>query len=353
MGHNTQLKFLTNYDLGFDKENRMIIRFPADKDGIDDCALAKNEILNRNDVLGATRTSSVLGSRGGFMRFYTTPEREKTDRIYSSDFVVDYDFLLSYGIDLIEGRGFSRNYPEDINHAILINEKMKERLELVDPIGHKIYTDSSTYEIIGVVENFEGRALTYGWSPTSVIILNPDRCSVLNLKLKSEDINASISAINTTWKQIFGDRELNYTFLDDNMRSEYKEIDSITSFFFALSIISLIVASMGIFGLVLYTIKSKTRETAIRKVLGASITGIFKIFTKEFFILIAVSNLIACPLAYIMLNGYITQYPKQVSLGIGTYISGGVLTILIALVTSGYHLIRAARANPVDSLRYE
>ncbi len=353
LGLYNQLNFLTQYNLGFERENIMVLRFYGDDASAEDCALAKNEILARRDVLGAARSDGVLGGRFWSERYYTSPDHDELDYKAAKKYTVDYDFLSVYGIDVVKGRGFSPDRPEDIDHCILINESMMKELELSNPIGHTLYTDSASWEIIGVVRDFQGTALDWSYRSMSVITLNPDTCRVLCVRLRSEDISGSVAAIGTTWEQIFGDREFSYSFLDDDIRAQYSKLDSIISLFGFLSALSITIACLGIFGLVSFTVERKTKEMAIRKVLGASAAAILKILTKEFVILVTLANIIACPLAYLMMSWSIEEYPFRASFGVGTYITGGLLTILLALATSGYHVMKAARANPVDTLRYE
>jgi putative ABC transport system permease protein len=353
LGYRNQVNHLTDYDLGFEKENIMVLKFTGDALTAEDCALAKNEILAHNDVLGAARSDGVLGSRMAYGVYYSNPELDDTNRIITKQYTVDYDFLSFYGIDLIKGRGFSDNRPEDINHAVLINESMANDLELENPIGYKLFTESVTYEVVGVVKDFHGNALDFSYQSKSVIVLYPDVCRVLCIRLNPDDISGSVASIGTTWNNIFGDREFNYTFLDDNIRTQYSELNEISGLFGILSIISIIIACLGIFGLISFTINRKTKELAIRKVLGASVTSISKILTKEFVILITISNLIACPLAYMMIKWSLEEYAVRANMGVFTYFMGGVLTILIVLTTSGYHILKAAHANPTDALKYE
>jgi putative ABC transport system permease protein len=353
LGLFNQLNFVTRYDLGFERNNMMILRFYGEGVRAEDCALAKNQILARNDILGAARSDGVLGGRFWSERYYTSPDHDEADFKAAKKYTVDYDFLSVYEIDVIKGRGFSTDRPEDVNHSILINESMMKELGWSNPIGYTLYTDSAAWEIIGVVGDFQGTALDWSYRSTSVITLNPDTCRVLCVKLRPDDISRSVAAIGTTWKQIFGDREFNYSFLDDDIRAYYSELDSVTGFFGALSLISIIIACLGIFGLVSYTVERKTRDIAIHKVLGAPVTAIQWFLTKELVFIIALANIVACPLAYLIINWSLEEYPVRASLGIGTYFTGGLLAILLALTASGYHVMKAARANPVESLRYE
>ncbi len=353
LGLFNQLNFLTHYDLGFERKNMMVLRFYNHDASAADCALAKNEILAKNHVLGAARSNGVLG--GGFRseRYYISPDHDESDYKAAKKYTVDYDFLSVYGIDVVKGRGFSPDRPEDINHSILINESMMKELELSDPVGHTLYTDSASWEIIGVVRDFQGSALDWSYRSTSVITLNPDTCRVLCVKLGPDDVSRSVAGIGTTWKQIFGDREFTYSFLDDDIRARYSKLDSIVRFFGILSLISIVIACLGIFGLVSYMVERKTRDIAIRKVLGASASAIQWILTKEFVFLIALANVIAFPLTYLMVNWSLEEYPFRAGLGVLTFVAGGLLVVILALATSGYHVMKAARTNPVESLRYE
>lgn len=353
LGLFNQLNFLTRYDLGFERNNMMILRFYGDDARAEDCALAKNQILARNDVLGAARSDGVLGGRFWSERYYTSMDHDEADYKAAKKYTVDYDFLSMYEIDLVQGRGFSPDRPEDVNHSILINESMMKELELSNPVGHTLYTDSAAWEIIGVIKDFQGAVMDECYRSTSVVTLNPDTCRILCVKLRPDNISGSVAAIKTTWERIFGDREFSYSFLDDDIRAHYSELDSVTGFFWALSLISIIIACLGIFGLVSYTVERKIRDIAIRKVLGASVTAIQWILTKELVIIIALANVIACPLAYLIISWFLEEFPVQAGFGIGTYITGGLLAILLALATSGYHVMKAARANPVETLRYE
>jgi putative ABC transport system permease protein len=348
-----QQNFITNYELGFDRTNMMVLRFFDDDLTAEDCAIAKREILDQNDVLGAARTNRVMGGRFWSKRLYTDPQREETHKKYGKAFVVDYDFLSFYGIELIEGRGFSPDQPEDINHAIIINESMKADLEMSNPVGQLLYSDSGTVEIIGVVRDFQGTAMDWSYRGTSMIMLNPDSIRVLSVKLKPDDISGSIAAIKSTWESTLGGHEFNYSFMDEDIRAMYRELDTLIAMFGTLAGMSIILACLGIFGLISYTVEKKTRETAIRKVLGASISNIFRNLTKEFVVLIALANVIAFPLAFWLIKLSLEESPFRVSIGVDTYVLGGLLTILLALAASAYHVTKAARANPTDALKCE
>ena len=265
----------------------------------------------------------------------------------------NYNFLSFYGIDMVAGRGFSKDRPEDVNRSIVINESFRDELGFDNPIGQMLYTDSASFEIVGVVKDFQATAMDWSYRAASVMFLNPDSTRVLCVKLKPNDISGSVAAIRNTWEQTFADHNFEYSFLDENIRASFHELDDLIQMFGALSVISIIIACLGIFGLVSFTVERKAREIAIRKVLGASPASIFSYITKGFVKLIVVSTIVAAPFAYLIITFSLEEFPIQADIGVVTYAVGGLLTVLLALLTAAYHVVSAARANPVEALKYE
>jgi putative ABC transport system permease protein len=353
-GLHRQFDFITNLEMGFDRTDIMVLRFNDLNSSPRDCAIAKNEILARNDVLAAARSNHQLGSRFWSSAVYTSPKPiEETDCKYAKVLTADYDFLSFYGIEVIEGRGFSRERPEDVNHAIIINESMRAELGPDGALGSRLYIDSMCLEIIGVAKDFQGNAMDWSDNPSMVMTLNPDSLRILCVKLKPDNIKGSIASIEDTWHRIFGDREFSYSFLDDDIRAHYSEASSLSSLFGGLALISILIACLGIFGLVSFTVKRKTKEIAIRKVLGASVSAIFGKLTKEFMYLILIANAIAIPVAFLLVNAYQQEFPFQPGLSVLTWVAGGLMALLLALITSAFHVTAASRANPTDALRNE
>ena len=195
--------------------------------------------------------------------------------------------------------------------------------------------------------------MDWSYGANSILVLNPDTTQVLCIKLKPDNIGQSVAGIRNTWENIFGDHQFKYSFLEDDIRSQYREMDTIVTMFAVLSAISIIIACLGVFGLVSYTVERKSRDTAIRRVLGASTAAVFKGLTKDFVVLIILANIIAGPLDFWLITLSLEEYPFRTSIGLETYLLGGVLTIALALAVSAFHVTKAAMANPVDALKYE
>jgi len=347
-----QQTFVFNTDLGFDKDNMLILRL-ADETAAEDGELIKSEIQNVDGVLGTTRCNHVLGTRFGWRWFWTAPEQVDSTRINVKYYAVDYDFLTTMGLEVTDGRWFVENRPEDIDHAVLISEAMVTELGIDQPIGYRLYSGSRDYEVVGVLKDFHGASMDFTYRSMSVVTLKPSDTYYLYARLPADDIAGSVVAIRRMWEQVLPNQEFTYSFLDEDIRAVYHEMADMIRVFGVLAVISIGIACLGIFGLVCYTAQQKTKEIGIRKVLGASVARMVMMLAREFVVLIVIANVIAWPLAYLFMSSFLQEFPFRVSLGIGTFASGGLLALALALATSGYQSFKAARANPVQALRYE
>jgi len=347
-----QLNFINRMDLGFEKENMLILDFEGEK-AADNCNLLKNEILNKNRVEAVTSVNSPPGrGRAWFYGFYTDVERQ--NRIITTAYLTDYDFLSTFGLEVVRGRGFSTEYSDDIDHAILINEAMVKQLEIDNPIGYKLYGgENKFYEVIGVVKDFHGSRLDWAYRPLTVIMIRPDNYQSLAVKLPADNISNSISAIQDTWESAFPDEIFTYSFLDDEIAASYSDDWGTAKLMFVLAAITILIACMGIFGLVSYTAGRRAKEIGIRKVLGASVSGILKLLSKEFIVLIIIANILAWPLAYLFMRDFLREFAFQAGIGIDSFILVGFFGLALALISGGIQAFKAALTNPADSLRHE
>ncbi|MCX6835372.1 MAG: ABC transporter permease [candidate division Zixibacteria bacterium] len=349
-----QASFLTEFDVGFDCDNVVVLEFTGE-DAVRNCALMKEQVADVTGVIGTARTGSVMGTRRpATWGFFPSPERREEEMMLAKVMSVDPEFESMFGIQVTRGRGFTADRPDDISHGILINESMVNELGLAQPLGYRLYFgEDKVYEVVGVVKDFQVSSIDYAYRSMKVIILNPDRCRVLNIKLAGDDIPATLAAIEQVWQRTIPEQSYTYSFLDDEIQASYHESREMTRMFGVLAIVSIGIACLGILGLVSYTAEQKTKEIGIRKVLGATVSSIMIMFSREFLILIGVANLVAWPGAFFLTQGFLSEFAFKISPGIGTYCVGGVLSAILALATAGYQSLKAARANPVEALRYE
>jgi len=347
-----QMNFVTSQELGFDQKDMMIVEFEGD-DATDRCQVFKQELSKNKSILSITALENPPGRRlASFYGFYTDIERE--NQIVARAYFADYNFIDHFGLKLTNGRLFSPDHPEDEKHSILINETTAEILGFENPIGQKLYGGGDMfYEIIGVVENFHGTTMDFYYKKHSVIMYRPDRFSSLAVKLVPENIGQSVAGITKTWDRTFPGEIFTFGFLEDEIKSNYNEMKGQVTLSLVLTLIAIAIACLGILGLVSFTAEKKIHEIGIRKVLGATVPRIVSLLSKEFIILIAIANVISWPLAYIVMDNFLREFPIRAPIGIDTFILTGLVAILFALTTTGIRALSAALANPADSLRHE
>lgn len=350
----SQLRFITGINLGFEKENMLILDFDGEN-ASENCALMKSEITNRNRILSITATDSPPGRQAiSYYGYYTKERRQEEDLIVVKRYLVDYDFISTFNLELVEGRNFSQANPADKNHAIILNESTLKELNITNPIGHRFYSGGDRFfEVIGVVRDFHGTTMDYAYQSKSFIMLNQDKCQTLCVKLPTDNIPQSLAAIEETWNRTLPGESFGYSFLGDIIESNYQNVRDELRFFVSVSILSIAIACFGIFGLVSFTAGQRTKEIGIRKVLGASVVNIVRMLSKEFIILIVISNIIAWPLAFLAMSDFLAEFPLKVDIGIGTFIITGLIALILALLSAGYQAVKAARANPIEAIQYE
>ncbi len=349
-----QYHFVTSMDLGFDKENVLVLKFEGERTS-DDCRLMKNEILRNTKALAATANSGPPGIRSRRYRgFYTDPERKREDMLAGRAYYVDGDFISTFGLEIVKGTGFSEDMASDVNRAVIINESLTGELKVDNPIGYKLYGgEDKVYEVVGVVKEFHGSTLDWAYRPVSFIMLQPEEWNTLCVKLPSDEVSESIQDVRDTWEATLPGVVFDYSFLDQDIRNGYAEYKASGTLQLVLSVITLTIACLGIFGLVSYTAVRRTKEIGIRKVLGATVASIAAMLSKEFVVLVALSNLIAWPLAYLLMKSILQDFPFRVSIGLDTFLLTGLVAMSLAVLSASFQAVKAALTNPVETLRYE
>lgn len=348
-----QIDLISNMELGFNSENMLVINLQG-KQAAENAAILKNEIQNKNKVLSITAANAPPGAQTySAYVYYKDQSFEDSSRVVFKKFCVDNNFVSTFGLEVIRGKSFSEYGSAEGGNAVMVTEAVVKDLKITEPIGHKLYRKDGFVEIIGVLKDFHGTPLNYSYRPQIILSPEPKELTILVVKLPPEDISASVAAIKNTWDSTFPGKTFDYAFLDDMIEANYSDDKGSVKMFTVLSALAILIACLGIFGLVSFTAEKKTREIGIRKVLGASVPNIVKMLSREFVILIAIANIIAWPLAYLLMQSFLQWFPFRVSIGIGTFLFTGFIALVLALLTSGFQAVRAAVANPVDALRCE
>ncbi len=346
-----QISFLKNKTIGYDKEH--IIRISMRGESRRYYKVFKDELLQDERILGVT------GSAQGLPFFYHREGggvdwegKDPNNKVGVCANVVDYDFTETLKIDIVDGRGFSREFPTDVREACLVNEEMAKLMELESVDGASIKYYSNEIKIIGVMKNFHFKPLFNLIEPL-FLRLDPEEIRSVLIRIPAENISSSLAFIENTWKRVIPLFPFEFNFLEETVDRTYRRIERTGKLTNNFTILAVFIACLGLFGLASFMAEQRTKEIGIRKVIGASVSNIILLLMKEFTKYVLIANIIAWPVAYYFMNRWLENFPYRTKFGLDIFIFSATLTFILALLTVSYQSIKATVANPVDSLRYE
>jgi putative ABC transport system permease protein len=348
--HN-QMFFVQNKNLGFDKEHlvvvadqnrRVVLRYES----------FKNELLKNPNII-ATSGSSGLPVNV-FSKQTARPMGAGFDEaILMPVIAVNYDFIDTYGLELVSGRKFSKEFKTDSREALIINEAAAEKFGWEDPIGQMMdIIGGRKGRIIGVLKNFHISSLHERIEPL-VLYIQPYFCRYYSIRIRSEDIPHTLAFIEKTWRDFAPARPFEYSFLEDDLDQLYRAEMRLGKISFYFTILAIFIACLGLFGLSSFTAEQRTKEIGIRKVLGASIGNIVFMLSKEFTKWVLVANIIAWPIAYYVMSRWLQIFAYRTSISVWIFIFSAALALFIAFFTTSFQVVKAAVVNPAESLKYE
>ena len=266
----------------------------------------------------------------------------------------DMDYGKTYELEFVQGQYFSEE-PQEGRREVVLNESGVKILGYEDAVGKTIIDmGGNDYTIIGVVKDFHFESLHKELNPLIIHPFSPrGNGRYLSVRVSAENIKDTIASMKKSWEKYALNQAFEYEFFDDHFARLYRSEEKTGAIFFSFSLLAILIASLGLFGLTAFITQQRTKEIGIRKVLGASVSGILFLYTKQFTRWVLVANIIAWPLAYFAMNKWLENFAYRADIGAGTFVLSALLALAIALFTVSFQSIRAAIANPVDSLRYE
>jgi putative ABC transport system permease protein len=350
----SQIHFMMNKDLGYDKEN--LVTLDLNENIQKNYEAFKNELIVNPNILNVTRVSGLptYGYYFSNSRWNWEGKDPDKDILFRANFV-DYDYLETLGVQILQGRAFSQDYGAD-EAAIIINETSQKAMGFGNPLGKRVTlgedNEFQEFHIIGVVKDFHYVSLRTEIEPL-ILLLDPERSSSIVVRMQSENTPQTLEFMGGVWKSFAGDYEYDYRFLDERLNALYRSEERVGRIVNVFTVLSIFVSCLGLFGLASFMALRRTKEIGIRKVLGATVSGIVVLLTKEFSRWVLVANLIAWPLSYLAMNRWLEEFPYRADIRLWLFLLAGLITLMVALLTVSYQSIRAALSNPVDSLRYE
>ena len=349
-----QGNYLKHMDKGYEEEHIFTQIFSnLKKESIEKFNLLKNELLKNPAIVNVTISSDLpyaIYSRTQV----NWQEGGVNQKIWVTYTCVDNDFIDTYGLKLKDGRTFSKAFSTDQGNACIINETALKRFGWdSSPLGKRIADNK--YTVIGVIKDFLSSDLRLGVQPLMLIPLEDDQVKAFNfsIKIAPGTESESFTFIKRKFEEFLPDELLELRLFKDIMAETFTSLDNWNKLFAYFSILSIIIASLGLYALAAFTTKQRTKEIGIRKIVGASVSKISFILVKEFFKILTFAILIAWPAAYFLMNGFLQNFVYRIHLNAWIFIGAGVIVLWVSAVTVVYHTIKAALANPVESLRYE
>ncbi len=335
-----QLSQLKNMDMGFDKEN--VIRIPLNMNIQNKKKLLKTEVLNLPFVEKASIARGVPGEvYMGWGRSY------KDEDIHFKAMPVDEDFVGLLNMKIIKGRDFNTG---DMQGAYIINEALAKKLKTENPVGEKIENNP----IVGVVKNFNFQSARFHIGPLAMYFGKGfSYRNFLLVKLLPNTNPEKLDEIKAIWDSYSQEFPFEYSYLDKSLEKLYKDEKRLGNLFTLFSILSLFIVCIGLFGLSAYVVKQKTKEIGIRKVLGALSGNILELLSKKFLLLVIIANIISIPLAWYLMDIWLTNFANRISIPYYAFVVSFVVSVIMTVLTVSWQALKAARLNPVEAIKYE
>lgn len=344
-----QINYAERKDLGFDKMNTIALR-------LDGNAAAKAKVLKSEILAGtpALSASSMYMIPAGQNRWIATCKKEgsadEKGKIVQL-VAADADFLPTFGVQLKEGRNFDAKRASDAG-SVLLNEAAVKDFGLDNPVGQRLIMNNQPVEVIGVVKDFHTNSLHSRINPTAVICPSFD-LPVLTVRYAPGRGKETLEGVQAAWRRIFPDLPFAYETVEDIVDRAYDDERKLASLLMSFCGLAVFVAALGVFGLASFSAEQRTKEIGIRKVLGAGVSRLTVLLARSFGRWALLANIVAWPAAYYVLTKWLQAFAFRTPIGLGPFIGAGLLTLGVALLAVGYHAVKAALADPIQSLRYE
>lgn len=346
-----QFSYMMNKDTGFDKAQVVVL--PMTEQMQQHFDAIKKDLSTYPGIKGITASTRKLG-RPLWRNQISFEGMNPKEQWISPYMAVDYDFLSFYRIKLLAGRDFSPEYGDDINsRSYIINETLAKRIGWKNPIGHTFSIGGQNWgKVIGVVKDFNFRSLHNKIEPVAFYVY-PPWLFYMSVRIGTEDMSRTLGYLEEKLQPYITDRPFSYSFLDEDFARLYEGDKKTRRVFGIFSLLAIVISCLGLFGLASFTAEQKTKEIGIRKILGSSVLGVIKMLSWRFAKWVILANIISLPVAWYVMSRWLQNFGYHINIGLWIFVVSAALALFIALLTISFQSIKAATANPVDSLRYE
>ena len=345
-----QMHYILNTKIGFEKDQVLMLQGTNSLE--EKVFTFKDQLLALPEVKHASVGDylPIRGTKRNGTGFYQEGKAGIDDAVSGQRWRVDFDYIKTLGMNIVEGRDFSIEMPTD-SQAVVINQTMVRKLNLLDPIGKQISFSGGTWRVIGIVEDFHFESLREEVQPVALYIGNSP--SMICIKARSSDMAKVLASVTDVWEEFAPHQPIRYQFLDESFAMMYADVQRSGHMFSSFAGLAIIIACLGLFGLTAYMAEQRTKEIGIRKVLGASVNQVVLLLSKDFLKLVLISIVIASPIAWYIMYKWLESFAYKIDIQGWVFILAGLLTLTIAFLTMRFHSVRTASANPVEALRME
>ena len=346
-----QLNYLKTMDQGFDQKN--VISLQLNGPMIRKYPVLKQVLQENQNIKYVTSTNTAVGGGSGKVIFSVETDQGMSNRGVNFA-VVDYDFIRTLGIKIVKGRDFQRDMPSDTLSGVIVNETFVKRMAWSESIGKKVEIFGGNFikaRVIGVMQDYHQTGM-YNGIESLLLIYRPLNNNIY-IKLSGTETAQTLSFIEAKWKEIFPDQPFVYTYLSERFNRQFEADEKRGLIFTIFTILAILIACLGLFGLASYMVEQRTKEIGIRKVFGANENTILGLISKDFLILVSIGILIAVPVAYYVMSNWLENYVYRMKIGVPLLVFSALLTIIITFLTISYKAYQAAIMNPASALKTE
>ncbi len=349
-----QLILMKTKDLGFNKDQVVVLKFPSYMDSAKFSKIEpfKNDLLKNSSILNFATTEQFVGA--GRVDFFI----KDNGKDYTSTMNInwcDYNYMDLLGLKLIKGRNFDKNIKSDFQNFIL-NEEALRFLNWKDPLNREISLDGKSFgRVIGIMKNFNYKSPHTKIEPLALALANEKNAtaSIALIKMSSAGMGKSLDIIDQKWKSYFPENPVSRFFLNEKFDEQYKKDQTMLTLFTCFSGLTIFISCLGLLGLASYTTEQRVKEIGIRKVLGASISNIVYLISKDFMLLILIAIIVASPIAYYFINSWLQDFAYKTEINLWVFIFSGGLAVFAAFLSMSFQTLKAANSNPIKNLRTE
>jgi len=352
-----QLDYMKNSKLGFSKENVILLSFPGSLQSVNNkYGVLKEELLKNSNILYVSGAYTVPGINSQMNIGVRSESDSGNVSINIQALPADFGFVKSMGLEIIDGRDLSKDFSKDRYESVLLNQTAVSTLGLKNPVGSRLIIPGDEFKngvtVVGIVRDFHVQSFQNNINPI-LIYINPKMYIYIALRINPLNTDETLKYIKSTWNSIMPETGLNYKYLADTYNNMYNSEEKTGQLLSVFTSLALFISCLGLFGFASSVVKKRIKEVGIRKVMGAKVSGISYLLSRQFIIWIAASSVIACPVAYLLVNKWIQNFAFRIRIDWWVFLAAICFELVIVLLIVGWLSWRIATKNPVEALRYE